>query len=114
MISQSGSASAVNSTTRLRYLVELGVVGFERQLLGHEVDGNGFDALELGQLVLKLARTVGAVDFVEFELLFSWWVPFPVFAAWGRPRWYRGWLLFADMAHALVEHGVDVVVGERV
>ena len=54
----------------VEYLVELGVIGFERQFLGHEVDGHGFDALELGQLVLKLARTVGAVDFVELELLF--------------------------------------------
>ena len=35
-------------------LVELGVIGLERQLLGHKVDGHGFDALELGQLVLKL------------------------------------------------------------
>lgn len=51
-------------------LVELGVIGLERQLLGHKVDGHGFDALELGQLVLKLARTVGAVDLIELKLLF--------------------------------------------
>ena len=66
----------------VEYLVELGVIGFEHQFLGHEVDGHGFDALELGQLVLKLARTVGAVDFVELELLFPGGVPFSVFAAW--------------------------------
>ena len=51
-------------------LVELGVVGLERQLLGHKVDRHGLDALELGQLLLKLARAVGAVDLVELELLF--------------------------------------------
>ena len=50
-------------------LVELGVIGLERQLLGHKVDRNGFDALELGQLVLKLARTVGAIDLIELLLL---------------------------------------------
>ena len=42
------------------------------------------------------------------------WVPFPVLRPGCRPRWYRGWLLFADMAHALVEHGVDMIVGKRV
>lgn len=62
-------------------LVELGVIGLERQLLGHKVDRNGFDALELGQLVLKLARTVGAIDLIELVLLFMVG-SFPVFAAW--------------------------------
>lgn len=65
----------------VEHLVELGVIGLERQLLGHKVDGHGFDALELGQLVLKLARTVGAVDLVEFKLLFMVG-SFPCFAAW--------------------------------
>lgn len=51
-------------------LVELGFIGLERQLLGHKVDRNGLDAIELGQLVLKLTRAVGAVDLVELELLF--------------------------------------------
>ena len=49
---------------------ELSIIGLERQLLGHKVDGHGFDALELGQLVLKLARTVGAIDLIELVLLF--------------------------------------------
>ena len=68
MISQSGSASELHDA--VKDLVELGVISLERQLLGHKVDGHGFDALELGQLVLKLARAVGAVDLVEFKLLF--------------------------------------------
>ena len=55
----------------VEHFVELGVIGLERQLLGHKVDGHGFDALERGQLVLKLARTVGAVDLVELKLLFQ-------------------------------------------
>ena len=51
-------------------LVELGVVSLERQLLGHKVDRNGLDAIELSQLVLKFTRAVGAIDLVELELLF--------------------------------------------
>lgn len=54
----------------VEHLVELSIISLECQLLGHKVDGHGFDALELGQLVLKLARAVGAVDLVEFKLLF--------------------------------------------
>ena len=51
-------------------LVELGVVGLERQLLGHKVDRNGLDAIELSQLVLKFTRAVGSIDLVELKLLF--------------------------------------------
>lgn len=65
----------------VEHLVELSIIGLERQLLGHKVDGHGFDALELGQLVLKLARTVGAIDLIELVLLFMVG-SFPVFAAW--------------------------------
>ena len=52
-------------------LVELSVVRLERQLLGHKVDRNGLDAIELSQLVLKFTRAVGAIALVELELLFQ-------------------------------------------
>ena len=51
-------------------LIELGIFGFECELLRHEVHGHGFNALELRELVLELASAVGAVDFVELERLY--------------------------------------------
>ena len=48
-------------------LVELGVVGLERELLRHEVHRDGRDAVELGKPVLQLAGAVGAVDLIELE-----------------------------------------------
>lgn len=54
----------------VEHLIELVVFGLEGKFLCHKVHGDGFDALELGELVLELASAVSAVDFVELEGLF--------------------------------------------
>ena len=54
----------------VEHLIELVVFGLEGKFLCHKVHGDGFDALESGELVLELASAVGAVDFVELEGLF--------------------------------------------
>ena len=51
----------------VEHLIKLVVFGLEGKFLCHKVHGDGFDALEPGELVLKLASAVGAVDFVELD-----------------------------------------------
>ena len=98
----------------VEHLIELGILGFERELLRHKVDGYGFDAIELGKLVLELASAVGTVDFVKLEGLFHDGFLSRA-GGLGTGRTVTGVeSLLADVAHALIEHGVNVIVCERV
>ena len=74
--------------------------GIERELHRHEIDGHLIDTIDLGYLILYFRGAVSAETSLEFIHSFHCNIP-------STP-------LLADMRETLREHGVDMVVGERV
>ncbi len=85
-------------------LAEIIGIGFDREFLGHEADGCVFDIGDFVDILFHLSGTIGAFEILKLK----YFAHNILLSVWSLTD------LFAQVRHALSQHGVDMVIGKGV